>query len=80
MGNAQSREIPAVFREVRRMARMTVEEFEAYEAKCVQTFRNEEAGRVPWVDISDTFPEYVPLPKVSDGVVAVMVPNAPTKK
>ena len=62
------------------MAKMTPEEFEAYEAKCVQIFRDEESGKVPFEDISHTFPEYVALPKASDEVVALMVPNAATEK
>jgi hypothetical protein len=62
------------------MARMTREEFEAYEAKCVQTFRDEERGKIPYEDISHTFPAYVPLPVAPDEVVAVLIPNAPTKK
>jgi hypothetical protein len=62
------------------MARMTREEFEAYEAKCVQPFRDEESGKIPYEDISHTFPPYVPLPTEDGQVVAMLVPNAPTKK
>ena len=62
------------------MVRMTPAEFEAYEAKCVRTFRDEDSGKVPFEEISHTFPPYVRLPKASDEVVAVMIPNVPIKK
>jgi hypothetical protein len=59
---------------------MTPDEFAQYRAKCAQHFRDEESGKVTYVDFSHTFPPYVPLPTEDGQVVAVMIPHAPSKK